>query len=55
MILINHQKSKIILEYEEVIEYDGDQFISDAGEFLRLFQKIYTYNLSMHISSAEIF
>ena len=32
VILINHQKSKTIQEYEEVLEYDGYQFISDAGE-----------------------
>ena len=33
VILINHQKSKTIQEYEEVLEYDGYKFISDAGEF----------------------
>ena len=32
MILINHQKSKTILQHEEVLEYDAYKFISDSGK-----------------------
>ena len=41
-IMINHQKPKELIQYEEVLEYDSSNFISDAGIkiqkfFIRLF------------------
>ena len=32
VILINHQKSEMIVQHEEVLEYNAYDFISDAGE-----------------------
>ena len=30
-IMINHQKPQKLIQYEEVLEYDSSDFISDAG------------------------
>ena len=32
IIFINHQKPKMIVQHEEVLEYDAYDFISDAGD-----------------------
>ena len=32
VIVINHQKSEVIVQHEEVLEYNANDFISDAGE-----------------------
>ena len=36
-IIINHQKPEKVVQYEEVLEYDGNKFISDSGGIIGIF------------------